>query len=86
MGRAQKTSAERDQGAALGAAVKRLRGGLSQQALGRLAAVDLDTLRRVEQGRVASPGFFFVGAVARTLNVPLDEVFGEAIGMKGGAS
>ncbi|HAM44056.1 MAG TPA: XRE family transcriptional regulator, partial [Propionibacteriaceae bacterium] len=41
---------------------------------------------RVEQGRVASPGFFFVGAVARTLNVPLDEVFGEAIGMKGGAS
>lgn len=79
MGCARTTEADRLRGLALGAALKRARGSLSQQRLSSLAEVDLDKLRRVEQGRVASPGFFFVGSVAQVLNVPLDEIFGEAV-------
>jgi hypothetical protein len=36
--------------------------------------VSLDTWRRVEQGRVPTPGFFLVADIADALEVGLDEL------------
>lgn len=86
MGRLAKTDRDRQQGMALGGALRNARGALTQREVSRIADVDLDMLRRVEQGRVASPGFFFVGAVAGALKVPLDEVFCVAVeSLEGGS-
>ena len=36
-----------------------------------MANVPLDTLRRIEQGRVANPGVFTIAAIAAALGVSL---------------
>lgn len=55
-------------------AASRERQGLSQEQLARSADVPLDTLRKVEQHRIAGPSFFLVAALARPLDVSLDEL------------
>jgi transcriptional regulator with XRE-family HTH domain len=47
---------------------------MSQEALARQADVSLDTLRRFEQEHTVSPSFFFVAALASSLDLSLDDV------------
>lgn len=42
------------------------------------AGVSLDVLRKLEQGGVATPGFFLVAKIAMALRVPLDDLAAEA--------
>ncbi len=51
--------------------------GLSQSDLATAAETKLDTLRALEQGRIVSPGFQLVAAIARALTVSLDDLAAE---------
>lgn len=65
---------ERRLGAALGSEIRRRRGATSASTLATTHAVNLDTWRRVEQGKVANPGFFLVADIAAALNVTMDDL------------
>ncbi|SHT89637.1 helix-turn-helix domain-containing protein [Mycobacteroides abscessus subsp. abscessus] len=62
-------------GRSLGQELQRQRHGRTAEAIAQSAGVSLDTLRRVERGAVASPGFFLVGQIAQVLDVSLDDLF-----------
>lgn len=61
-------------GRALGARLRRARNasGISARAVSGESTVPLDTVRAIEAGRVANPGFFTVAALARAVQVDLD--------------
>jgi transcriptional regulator with XRE-family HTH domain len=40
------------------------------------SGVSLEALRKIESGRVPTPAFFTVAALARALGLPLDELAG----------
>ncbi|QWF21777.1 helix-turn-helix domain-containing protein [Nocardioides sp. LMS-CY] len=65
---------EKELGRALGAEIRRRRGERPASALASSSGVNLDTWRRVEQGRVPTPGFFLVADIAGALRVGLDEL------------
>lgn len=69
---------DRRLGAALGVEIRRRRGRTSASALASAHDVNLDTWRRVEQGKVANPGFFLVAEIAAALNVTMDELAASA--------
>jgi transcriptional regulator with XRE-family HTH domain len=64
----------RKYGARLGRALaaERERAELSGGELSRRSGVSLDAIRSIEGGRVASPGFRIVAALAKALGVSLD--------------
>ncbi len=45
--------------------------------------MSVDVLRKLEQGRVATPGFFLVARIAVALKVPLDALAEEAFSSVG---
>jgi transcriptional regulator with XRE-family HTH domain len=70
------TPEERDRGRRLGA---RLREARSQRSMADVAAasgVPVETLRKIEAGRIPTPAFFTVVALASALELPLDELAG----------
>lgn len=66
-------------GSTLGRAVKHHRGGTPTPQLAEEAGVSVDVLRKLEQGGVATPGFFLVARIAGVLGVPLDDLAAEAL-------
>jgi transcriptional regulator with XRE-family HTH domain len=68
------TDQDKERGRSLGAEIRRRRGGTPAAQLAASSGVHLDTWRRVEQGKVAAPGFFLVADIADVLEVPLDEL------------
>lgn len=64
----------RDQGRTLGQLLRAGRSGRSAAAVASSAGVPLDTLRRIEQGAVAAPGFFLVARLALELGLDLDDL------------
>ncbi|MBL7131975.1 MAG: helix-turn-helix transcriptional regulator [Candidatus Omnitrophica bacterium] len=52
----------------------RLRKGLSQEKLARLAEIALNTLAKIESGRSKEPTIGTITRVARALGVSLDEL------------
>jgi transcriptional regulator with XRE-family HTH domain len=50
------------------------RGGASMEKVSRAAGISLETLRKVETGRIPTPAFFTVAAVARVLGLSMDEL------------
>lgn len=38
------------------------------------SGIPAETLRKIETGRIATPAFFTVAALAATLGLPLDEI------------
>lgn len=72
MGRPSRSPEESLLGRSLGQELQRRRRGRTAEAVAQSAGVPLDTLRRVERGAVASPGFFLVGQIAEVLDVSLD--------------
>ena len=66
------TPEERERGRQLGAALRAARGARSMVELAAISGVPLETLRKIETGRIVTPAFFTVVALARALEVPLD--------------
>lgn len=68
------TDDERARGAALGAALREARGDQHpvQVALG--AGISVETLRKIESGRIPTPAFATVVALARVLDLELGEL------------
>ncbi len=65
---------ERDRGRRLGALLRGARGEGSPAEVAAASGVSLDALRKIESGRVPTPAFFTVAALARALDVPLDRL------------
>lgn len=74
---------ERLRGQKLGAELRRLRGKRTAAEVARAADVPLDTLRKLEQGAVSSPGFFLIARLAHELNASLGEIASTTTGTKG---
>ena len=68
------TAAERDRGRRLGALLRAARGNRSPAEIAAASGVSLEALRKIESGRVPTPAFFTVAALAHAVDVPLDEL------------
>jgi transcriptional regulator with XRE-family HTH domain len=66
------TAAERDRGRRLGALLRAARGTRSPAEVAAASGVSQEALRKIETGRVPTPAFFTVAALAGALDVPLD--------------
>jgi len=72
--------AEVERGRRLGALLRRARGDRPMLETALLAGVSPETLRKIESGRVATPAFPTVAAIADVLGISLDEVWAEVSG------
>jgi transcriptional regulator with XRE-family HTH domain len=71
------TPAEVERGQRLGALLRRARGTRSMLETALDARVSPETLRKIETGRVATPAFSTIAAIAGVLGLSLDEVWAE---------
>jgi transcriptional regulator with XRE-family HTH domain len=71
------TAAELDRGRRLGALLRRARGERSMLDVALAARVSPETLRKIESGRVATPAFPTIAAIAEVLHLSLDDVWAE---------
>jgi transcriptional regulator with XRE-family HTH domain len=65
---------DRERGRLLGDTLRRARGPRSMVEVAAAAGIPVDTLRKIESGRVPTPAFFTVAALAGALGLGLDEV------------
>ena len=68
------TPQERERGRRLGAALRAARSDRSMVEVAAASGVPIETLRKIETGRIVTPAFFTVVTLARALDVPLDEL------------
>lgn len=68
------TAEERERGRRLGAVLREARGERSMVDVAAAAAVPVETLRKIEAGRVPTPAFFTVVAIAAALDLGLAEL------------
>jgi transcriptional regulator with XRE-family HTH domain len=61
-------------GKRLGAALRLARGERAPVEVARAAAISPETLRKIETGRLATPAFTTVAALAQVLGVPLENL------------
>ena len=66
------TPADRERGERLGALLREVRGERSIVEVAAAAGVSAETLRKIETGRIPTPAFFTVSALASTLGLSLD--------------
>ncbi|APU14427.1 putative transcriptional regulator [Actinoalloteichus sp. GBA129-24] len=71
---------ERERGERLGVLLRRARGDRSMAQIASVAGVSTETLRKIETGRVPTPAFFTVVALAAALDLPLDAVASVSLG------
>ena len=71
------TAAERDRGRRLGALLRAARGDRSPAEVAAASGVSQEALRKIETGRVPTPAFFTVAALAGALDVPLDRLLAD---------
>lgn len=71
------TPADVERGQRLGALVRLARGERSMLQTALDAGVSPETLRKIESGRVATPAFATIAAIADVLGLSLDEVWAE---------
>ena len=71
------TPAEVERGQRLGALLRRARGEHSMLSTALEAGVSPETLRKIESGRVATPAFSTIAAIADVLGLSLDELWAE---------
>jgi transcriptional regulator with XRE-family HTH domain len=65
---------ERARGERLGMLLRQARGSRSMAEVAAASGVPVETLRKIETGRIATPAFFTVAALAQAVGVPLEEV------------
>ncbi len=68
---------ERERGRRLGALLRAARGARPPAEVAAASGVSPEALRKIESGRVPTPAFFTVAALARALDLPLDELAAE---------
>jgi transcriptional regulator with XRE-family HTH domain len=66
------TPADRERGQRLGALLREARGDRSLADVAADAGISAETLRKIETGRIPTPAFFTVSALAETLGLSLD--------------
>jgi transcriptional regulator with XRE-family HTH domain len=71
------SAAEVDRGQRLGALLRRARGHRSMLQTALDAQISPETLRKIETGRVATPAFPTIAAIADVLGLSLDAVWAE---------
>lgn len=71
------TPGEIERGQRLGALLRRARGERSMLMTAIAARVSPETLRKIESGRVATPAFPTIAAIADVLGLSLDAVWAE---------
>ncbi|NYI06459.1 helix-turn-helix transcriptional regulator [Allostreptomyces psammosilenae] len=71
------TPADVERGQRLGALLRRARGERSMLDTALAAGVSPETLRKIESGRVATPAFPTIAAIADVLGLSLDDVWAE---------
>ena len=74
------TPEEVERGRRLGALVRRARGERPMLRVALDAGVSPETLRKIESGRVATPAFPTIAAIAAVLGLSLDAVWAEISG------
>lgn len=67
-------------GRRLGAFLRQARGDRSIAEVAAAAQISAETLRKIETGRLATPSFTTVAAVANALDLSLDEIAAQARG------
>jgi transcriptional regulator with XRE-family HTH domain len=68
------TPADRERGERLGSLLREARGARSLADVATEAGISAETLRKIETGRIPTPAFFTVAALAGTLGLSLDEL------------
>ena len=71
------TDEQQRQGRALGVRLSAMRGKVTQAELADRAGMSLDTLRKIELGKVAGPSFFFIGQIVDAAGGRLDALWAE---------
>lgn len=66
------TPAERERGERLGVLLRQARGARSMVEVATQAGISVETLRKIETGRIPTPTFFTVAAIAGAVGLPLD--------------
>ncbi len=65
---------ERRRGERFGALLREARGDRSMVEVAAAAGVSAETLRKIETGRAPTPAFFTVAALARALDLSMDDL------------
>ncbi|MEV0596994.1 helix-turn-helix domain-containing protein [Nonomuraea cavernae] len=68
------TPEERLRGERLGLLLRQARGERSIVEVAAAAGMSAETLRKIETGRIATPAFFTIAALAEVLDIPLDHL------------
>lgn len=68
------TPADRERGERLGLLLREARGARSIGEVAVAAGISPETLRKIETGRIPTPAFFTVAALAVELDLPLDRI------------
>jgi transcriptional regulator with XRE-family HTH domain len=79
MVRAPLTPEERLRGERLGALLRSARGTKSMAEVAELSGVPVETLRKIETGRIPTPAFFTVASLAFALGLTLDQIAGDCV-------
>ncbi|WP_312181245.1 helix-turn-helix transcriptional regulator [Arthrobacter sp.] len=79
------TAEEVERGQRLGALLRRTRGARTILDVALDARISPETLRKIESGRVATPSFPSIAALAEVLGLSLDAVWAEVRQPKNGA-
>jgi transcriptional regulator with XRE-family HTH domain len=62
---------ERERGRCLGAALREARGERSMVDVSAASGIPVETLRKIETGRIVTPAFFTIAALAHVLELDL---------------
>jgi DNA-binding phage protein len=70
---------ERARGERLGVLLRQARGSRSMTDIAAASGIPVETLRKIETGRIATPAFFTVAALADAVGVSLAEVVAHCV-------
>jgi len=71
---------EHARGERLGTLLREARGARSMAEIAAISGVPAETLRKIETGRIATPAFFTVAALAAALGLSLEDVVRQCAG------
>lgn len=80
------THLEHERGQRLGMLLREARGPRSMAEIAAVSGVPAETLRKIETGRIATPAFFTVAALADALGLSLAEIARACAGSPGKAA
>jgi transcriptional regulator with XRE-family HTH domain len=86
MVRAPLTPQERLRGERLGALLRSARGARSMSEIAALSGVPVETLRKIETGRIPTPAFFTIASLAVALDLTLEQIASHCMPPRSSAS